>query len=219
MKAFTIENESNNITYHATREEAELIPGPVLFTSADKFGEIASNWPTSRLIEIWNGLPGVTAVNKFKDRKTALTRIWNAIQSFGPEAQSDVEPEIIEETLTISEEAAPEPVESEQQADAGELAPDVAPLEDVPAKKATRSKKQLTGEPKAKTTRDGSKTATIVELMKREGGVSLKAIMEATGWQAQSVRGFISGTLTKKMGLAVVSIKGENGERTYSIAS
>jgi len=41
--------------------------------------------------------------------------------------------------------------------------------------------------------------------------------MEATNWQAHSVRGFISGTLGKKMGLTVVSTRGENGERTYSI--
>ena len=33
----------------------------------------------------------------------------------------------------------------------------------------------------------------------------------------KSVRGFISGTLTKKMGLTVVSAKGEDGERSYSI--
>ena len=43
--------------------------------------------------------------------------------------------------------------------------------------------------------------------------------MEATSWQAHSVRGFISGTLGKKMGLTVVSTKGENGQRTYSIQS
>ena len=41
--------------------------------------------------------------------------------------------------------------------------------------------------------------------------------MAATGWQAHSVRGFISGTLGKKLGLAVESVKGENGERTYSL--
>jgi hypothetical protein len=52
--------------------------------------------------------------------------------------------------------------------------------------------------------------------MKQPGGTTLKAIMASTGWQAHSVRGFISGTLGKKMGLTVVSTKGENGERTYS---
>jgi hypothetical protein len=41
--------------------------------------------------------------------------------------------------------------------------------------------------------------------------------MKATDWQPHSVRGFISGTLGKKMGLTVASVKGEDGERRYSI--
>jgi hypothetical protein len=41
----------------------------------------------------------------------------------------------------------------------------------------------------------------------------------ATGWQPHSVRGFLSGTLRKKMGLEVVSAKDEDGEHTYSIES
>jgi hypothetical protein len=39
--------------------------------------------------------------------------------------------------------------------------------------------------------------------------------MATTGWQPNSVRGFLSDTITKKMGLTVVSTNGENGERTY----
>ena len=42
--------------------------------------------------------------------------------------------------------------------------------------------------------------------------------MQATSWQAHSVRGFISGTLGKKMGHTVTSIKREDGARVYSIA-
>ena len=41
--------------------------------------------------------------------------------------------------------------------------------------------------------------------------------MKATGWQAHSVRGFMSGALGKKMGLAVTSTKAEDGERRYSV--
>lgn len=41
--------------------------------------------------------------------------------------------------------------------------------------------------------------------------------VKATEWQAHSVRGFISGTLGKKMGLVVTSAKTEAGERVYSI--
>ena len=53
--------------------------------------------------------------------------------------------------------------------------------------------------------------------MKRPGGVTLKEIMKASGWQAHSVRGFLSGTVGKKMGLAVTSSKGEDDERSYSV--
>jgi hypothetical protein len=41
--------------------------------------------------------------------------------------------------------------------------------------------------------------------------------MKATGWQPHSVRGFLSGTIRKKMGLTVVSTKGDDGERNYSV--
>jgi Protein of unknown function (DUF3489) len=60
---------------------------------------------------------------------------------------------------------------------------------------------------------------TVLELLKRAGGVTAKELMAATGWQPHSVRGFISGTVGKKMGLSVVSSKNDSGERTYTIAS
>jgi hypothetical protein len=40
---------------------------------------VAAQWPTSRLVRLWNGLPGVTPVKRFTDRKTALNRIWKAL--------------------------------------------------------------------------------------------------------------------------------------------
>jgi len=43
--------------------------------------------------------------------------------------------------------------------------------------------------------------------------------MKATGWQAHSVRGFISAVVAKKLGLTVVSAKDTIGERTYSISA
>jgi tRNA U34 2-thiouridine synthase MnmA/TrmU len=44
-----------------------------------------------------------------------------------------------------------------------------------------------------------------------------KDAMKATGWQPHSVRGFLSGTVGKKMGLTITSTKGEDGERSYSV--
>ena len=87
------------------------------------------------------------------------------------------------------------------------------------AKKATPVKKNATGGKQAGGARDGSKSAKVLELLKRPGGASLKEIMKATTWQAHSVRGFLSGTLRKKLGLAVESTKGDDGERTYSVKS
>jgi hypothetical protein len=66
--------------------------------------------------------------------------------------------------------------------------------------------------------RDGSKAAKIIDLLKRPDGVTLAEIMKATNWQAHSVRGFISGSLGKKMGLKVASAKRENGDRVYVIS-
>jgi hypothetical protein len=92
----------------------------------------------------------------------------------------------------------------------------VAPKK-VKAKKAKAAKKAPKAGNKAGTARDGSKAAKIIELLKRPEGATLAAIMKATAWQAHSVRGFLSGTIRKKLGLNVVSKKADDGERTYSI--
>jgi hypothetical protein len=89
MKTFTIENETNNITHHATTEAAQAVPAAEAFKTAEEFTSLASAWPTSRLIEIWNGIAGLTPVKKFKDRATATARIWAAVQSLGGDAASE----------------------------------------------------------------------------------------------------------------------------------
>ncbi|MGD1098026.1 MAG: DUF3489 domain-containing protein [Bryobacteraceae bacterium] len=104
----------------------------------------------------------------------------------------------------------------------------VAPKKGKARKKASPAKKAPKTAPKPKAARpgkaakekgarEGSKTQTILELLKRPGGVTSKELMKATGWQPHSIRGFLSGTVGKKMGLAVTSTKGEDGERSYSV--
>jgi hypothetical protein len=56
-----------------------------------------------------------------------------------------------------------------------------------------------------------------VALLKRSGGATLTSLMRATGWQAHSVRGFISGALGKRLGLKIDSFKNSRGERAYRI--
>jgi hypothetical protein len=95
----------------------------------------------------------------------------------------------------------------------------VAPAKSKSAKKATPAKRKPSkGAKKATGARDGSKAAKIVDLLNRPNGATLAEIMKATDWQAHSVRGFISGTLGKNMGLAVKSEKRDDGTRVYSIA-
>jgi hypothetical protein len=69
------------------------------------------------------------------------------------------------------------------------------------------------------TQRPGTKGAEITRLLKRNSGATLDELTAASGWQAHSVRGFLSGTLKKKLGLTVTSDRGEDGARRYRIAA
>jgi len=125
------------------------------FTSERELAKLAAQWPARRLVEIWNGMPGVRRVAKFRDRKTAVRRVWTKAQELRPVQTS------------------------------------------LP-------------------TREGTKAARVIALLKEPSGATIKVIMSMTGWQAHTVRGFISAQLTKKLGLRVQSFT-RDGERAYRI--
>ncbi len=211
MTTFTITTD-NNITAFATPEEAQdlLALGAQSFANQKELAKLAAAWPSGRLAEIWNSFAGVAPfdglkpVKKFTDRKVAVNRIWQAIQKLAPAAQQGAQD-------------APE---------AGAATTETTPAKDAPkAKKGAKAAKKEAKRagkkvPKAKDAapREGSKKQIILDLLQRKGGATLEEIMKATDWQAHSVRGFISGNLTKKMGLVVESTKNDAGERTYRIA-
>jgi len=62
-----------------------------------------------------------------------------------------------------------------------------------------------------------TKAAIVVKLLKRKCGASLEELMKTTGWQPHSVRGFLSGTIKKRMGLDLASKRDGNGGRRYFI--
>jgi hypothetical protein len=136
------------------------------FASEQELQELASQWPMKRLVEIWNRLPGVERVIRFTDRKTAIARIWRALQ----------------------------------------------PQTDKPGVKAARRDSRSRYRP---VFREGSKAARVCSLLCRPQGATLNEIRSETGWQAHTVRGFISRNLSKQ-GRKVRSFERE-GERVYRL--
>lgn len=66
--------------------------------------------------------------------------------------------------------------------------------------------------------RDGTKQALLIDMLQRPEGTTIDEITTATGWQAHTVRGAISGALKKKLGLQIVSAKIQGRGTVYHIA-
>ena len=89
-----------------------------------------------------------------------------------------------------------------------------------PAKKARRgavskgaASKKVNG-----SARRGTKQAILIEMLRRPDGATIEEMAARTGWQKHSVRGAISGTLKKKLGLSVTSETVEGRGRVYRIS-
>jgi len=62
-----------------------------------------------------------------------------------------------------------------------------------------------------------TKASTIIKKLHSTRGVTIEALVQLTGWQAHSVRGFLSGTVRKRLGLNLTSQPGKDGNRRYRI--
>jgi hypothetical protein len=182
MRLFAIDTDNTITAFPADEQVPE---GQQQFASEKELAKLSADWPADRLIHVWNNFAGAVPfddlkpVKKFTDRKTAVARIWRAVQALTPTA-----------------------------------APQAAPV----APKRAEATKKATAAEGAPTARPGSKKAIVLDMLKRPEGATLQEIMSATQWLAHSVRGFVSGGLTKKMGLKIESFKSTNGDRAYRLA-
>jgi hypothetical protein len=195
MITYTIDTE-NSITARASKQEAGEGES---FSSQQELASLIAEWPAKRLIEVWNGIPGLSPVKKFTDRKAAVARIWRAIQSLDGGSPAET-------AGTAAERGSKAKLGAKQ-------AKKLKSATERPGKSAQGRKSVA----KPAVRREGSKKAEVVALLERKGGATLTEIMKATKWQAHSVRGFISRALGKKMGLSVVSVRRDDGERVYAI--
>jgi len=92
-----------------------------------------------------------------------------------------------------------------------------APRKAKPLSDAEPTVTEASAAPRPVTIRAGTKQAQIIALLQRPEGASIAEIVAATGWQAHSARGIISGALKKKLGLAITSQKEANRGTVYSL--
>jgi pyrroline-5-carboxylate reductase len=75
-----------------------------------------------------------------------------------------------------------------------------------------------TVDPRSKKPERGSKQSRVIAMLQSPAGTTIAAMMEATGWQQRSVRGFLAGVVRKRLKLKLGSKK-VDGTRVYRIAS
>jgi hypothetical protein len=190
MTTFTIDSDNNISALAGLPAGADQSQS---FRNQKELAALVADWSASRLVDTWNSFAGVAPfddlkpIKKFTNREIAVERIYRAVQRLA---------------ANVAQQAA-----------------HVAPAREKAKKDSAKPKVRHTKRTKADTSaaRDGSKKSEVVELMSRKSGAALDEIMKLTGWQAHTVRGFVSGTLVKKMGLKIESLRSEEKGRCYRI--
>jgi hypothetical protein len=215
MTAFYSIDSDNCVAVHPDKAAAVKEAGAsgTAFGTEAKLSEETALWPASKLVEVWNSFAGappfadLKEVRRFTNRKSAVTRIWNAVQRLGKALEDEqkvaaIAPAPVAKAAKAIVPAAVAPTAPAQASAKANAPKDAASKDDAPAPKH----------------REGTRMATVIGLLERAGGATLEELMAETGWQKHSVRGFIS-TLGSKHGYEVVSTRRESDKaRVYSIA-
>jgi Protein of unknown function (DUF3489) len=184
---FTIDSENNIVAHAALPAGADESQS---FSTAKELAKLTADWPASRLVDTWNSFAGVAPFDDLKPVKKFTNR--KAAVSRIWAAVARLSP------------------------DGAQLAADVAPAKGKAKKSPSKAPRRARAQKGANESRSNKK-ADVIALMKRAKGVTLAEIMETTGWQKHTVRGFVS-LLGSKGGEKIESSKNAAGERSYRIA-
>jgi Protein of unknown function (DUF3489) len=77
MNVFSI-RANNEVRMLASEQEAPR--GGAVFGNAEELAALVHEWPITRLVAVWNQLPGAKQIRKFTDRKSGVRRLWQAVQ-------------------------------------------------------------------------------------------------------------------------------------------
>jgi Protein of unknown function (DUF3489) len=187
MATFTIDSD-NNIT--ALSGPATCADESQSFSNAGELAKLTAQWPTSRLIDTWNSFAGVAPFDDLKPVKKFTSRKVAVARIW--EAVQHMSRDVAQPATPVRTERR----ESKKS----------------PVKASRRARAQ-----KGATESRTNKKTEVLALLKRVKGATLPEIMEATGWQKHTVRGFVS-ILGSKGGEKIESAKNAAGERSYRIA-
>jgi Protein of unknown function (DUF3489) len=186
MATFTVDSDNNITACAGVPAAAENMQS---FSSVQQLAKLTAEWPASRLVDTWNSFAGVAPFDELKPVKKFTDRKAAVARIF-------------KAIQRLSPDAAPQstPVATERTVS-----------NKSPTKAARRARAQ-----KDATESRTNKKAEVIALMKRARGATMAEIVEATGWQKHTVRGFVS-VLGGKSGLKIESAENAAGERAYRI--
>src|SRR5258708_37630753 len=151
----------NNIAAHAA--VPANLDNQQAFATEKELAKLSAEWPGSRLVDIWNSFAGVAPFTELKPVKKFTNRKAAVARIWA--AIQRLSP------------------------DGAQPAADVA-LAKGKAKKSPAQTQRRARARKGATERSNKK-AEVIAMMKRAKGATLAEIMETTGWQAHTVRGFV----------------------------
>jgi hypothetical protein len=174
---------------------------------------------------IASGSPGLTAEQRGQKSLATGPRKRDE-SSCATSAQKEVHMTNAENSAAVPQEAATaaatkharpaRPADRAKAAAQKRKQPKSAPRTGRPKARSKAVTKTAKRPPVSKKPRPQSKAARILELIGRAKGATLPEMMQATAWQAHSIRGFLS-TAVKKHQLKISSSRNEVGQRVYAL--